>query len=275
MPARPPKTNVRHPHDAGKARLKNLVQTADSVGPQLPFVHSTDTYRFGDVVSEGSIVPKNCPVFGGELLTYLFYGRPAYRPNAHQLGSTLDHYLPVCIIFRRDCALELERVFPFDTGAFQEKHYESFMHQDMKLGDFALEADSSTPGRVIDLFFGSVYDYLKAKPSRPAPADPSQFEANSYAALINVSGSNSVDSRSSAIEVQITAQLKLANVADAIVLPSTFVDGEIGRALRKHKIKLLPYDVVSRQRPSDYASTIETTCKTFYLHRKILKKENF
>ena len=165
----------------------------------------------------------------------------------------------------------IKRIFPFDSGAFQGDLYAAYLHKKMKLGDFGLEADEVTLGRVISLFFGSNPQYLIGSPF-PAPnLDPSEFEAQSYLALIHAKDSNVVDSRSSGIEVQTEKIVPIVDAVAAVIIPSTFADGQTGKALKGLGIDVLPYQSFERTRPSEYTSKISSLCFDYYVRLGLLK----
>jgi len=136
-----------------RERFKKLVNTQRPITPHLPLVHSTDVYAFSDIVSGKSLSPSPCSVFDGEMLTYLFYGRPSYRPNINEEPTSLGHYLPIVIIFKPNWLSEIKRIFPFDSGAFSRGFYKHFIHKMMSLEDFELDTDPETPGRVVSQFY--------------------------------------------------------------------------------------------------------------------------
>ncbi|GAA3099817.1 hypothetical protein GCM10010520_51560 [Rhizobium viscosum] len=259
-----------HSHDEGKDRLKTLVAQSQPASPQLPLVHSTDVYALGDALVKGDLVPESCDVFLGEHLIYTFYGRPSYRPNTDEPAASLEHYLPVCLIFKTSLAADIRRIFPFDSGAFVDDYYRRFLHKAMKLGDFALEADLSTPGRVVTTFFGSAKNYLLGQSDRDARFDAAQFEARSYAALIDAKDSNAGDSRGSSIEVQFDRTISLGDWVEAAVIPSSFVDSETGDALKRLNITTLPYNVHNRFKPNEYTSTVTDLCLAYYAQKGLL-----
>ena len=264
---------LTHRLDAGKTRFRKLIAGGTSAQPQLPMVHSTDTYVLEDVLDDGSIGPQECKVFGGEQLTYLFYGRPAFRTNADAEPSALGHYSPVCLIFKPEWNPAIKRIFPFDSGAFENRLYDAFLHKKMKLGDFSLEPDIATPGRIVQRFFGSAGAYLVARGSNPA-IDPSEFEAQSYSALIHSRAGNAIDSRGSGIEVQTAEAITLTDALDAVILPMTFSKGTTGKALRRLKIDTLPYKTYDNYRPSEYMSAITDICFTYYIRKKLIRQDD-
>ena len=155
-----------------------------------------------------------------------------------------------------------KRVFPFDSGAFAAGRYADAVHRDMVLEDFCLEADPNTPGRVISLFFGSVEAYCLANPTSGAPLPVTEFEAQSYAALVASQLRSNTDDRGSAIELQIDVPLNLSTCAEAVVAPGPLLDDPKIRAfLEAHGIERLPYEQLGRQRPSDFVSDLFRICR--------------
>jgi len=135
-----------------RQRLRRLVGRQPAAAPRLPLVHTTDSYRFLNAFEDGELMPKACNVFAGEPLLYFFYGRPSYRVNSNEPPTSLDHYLPVCMLFRAESVQPIKRIFPFDSGACDNELYDNALHRDMNLEDFGLEPSPDTPGRVISFF---------------------------------------------------------------------------------------------------------------------------
>jgi hypothetical protein len=221
-----------------------------------------------NALEDGELVPQPCNVFIGEPLLYFFYGRPSYRVNSDEAPTSLEHYLPVCLLFRSTAVRPIKRVFPFDSGAFDQELYANALHRDMKLDDFGLQPDPSTPGRLISLFFGSVESYLRARPAPNVQLDPANLEAISYQALIGQRLSNSADNRVSGIELQLEGGLKFEKNVEAVILPGTLLDSpNVREKLKAARISPLPYSQIDRQRPSEYVTRIFDTCYEYY--RKI------
>ncbi len=225
------------------------------------------------MLASGYIVPQTCDVFKGEALTYFFYGRPAFRPNLDAEPSGLAHYFPVCLLFKPDILIDVRRVFPFDSGAFDRGFYTKYLHRNMKLGDFGLEPDMTCPGKVVSLFFGSNAAYLTGKIGATPKLDPSEFEAQSYIALLQAKDGNALDSRGSSIEVQTATNVNIAETVSAIILPSTFADGKTGVALSELGIDILPYKTFERSRPNEYMSGIMDLCLNYYIRLGLISKE--
>jgi len=261
-----------HKLDGGNGRFNRLLEGVAPTEPRLPLVHTTDAFQFLGMMEGGSITPQDCPVFEGEALTYYFYGRPAFRPNAHEEATGLEHYFPVCLIFKPSTAVAIRRVFPFDSGAFHGGHYAAYVHRHMKLGDFALEIDPSTPAKIVTRFYGSNEAYLFSKdPVDNVPAD--QLEARSYVGLAAAKGGNAVDSRGSGVEVQGEVSLNLDACLEAVILPVSFVKTATGDRLRSKGIEVLGYATMGRMKPSEHMGSITEVCASYYARRKLISSE--
>lgn len=248
-----------------RTRFRRLIRTQSVTTPSLPLIHGTDVYRFVNAMEDGKLRPRPCNVFVGELLLYFFYGRPSYRVNSSEPATSLDHYLPVCLLFKNDTIRPIKRIFPFDSGGFNQEFYADAFHRDMKLEDFGLEPDPTTPGRVVSLFFGSDESYLKARPISTLTADPTELEAVSYHALISQRLSNTLDNRVSGIEIQFEGSLALDGNVEAAILPDSLLSSPtLAGALKAKGIAPLPYAQVDRQRPSEYVTKIFDLCFEYY-----------
>ncbi|UIK00437.1 hypothetical protein LZK82_09910 [Rhizobium leguminosarum] len=261
-----------HPHDNGRDRLRKLVAQAKSAGPSLPLVYSTDAYGLDDALSATVIEPTDNSVFTGESLICTFYGRPSSKPLANEVPASLGHYLPVCLIFMRSFAEEIRRVFPFNTWAYDNDFYRSFLHGNMRMADFALEPHLDTPGRVVSTFFGTARSYLQARPNLKIDFDPAQFEARSFAALIDAEKSNAMDSRGTGIEVQLADPISMADWVEAAVVPSAFAESSIGAELRRLGVEILPYNVTTHMGPDEYASSVADLCLHYYARQGLLEE---
>ncbi|WP_145984275.1 hypothetical protein [Bradyrhizobium nitroreducens] len=255
-----------------RQRLRNLIQKQPAATPYLPLVHTTDVYRMTNVLEDGVLEPRECDVFKGEPLLYFFYGRPSYRINSNEGATGLDHYLPVCILFRSNAVAPIKRIFPFDSGGFHRALYADAFHKDMRLDDFGLEPNTDTPGRVISLFFESADAYLRARSAPAVSLDPSELEAKSYLALISQRLSNTMDNRVSGIELQFEGPLAIDGAIEAIILPDTlYCSPFIQSKLTRSKIEALPYPQIDRQRPSEYVTKIFDLCFEYYRRSGLMK----
>jgi hypothetical protein len=52
-----------------------------------------------------------------------------------------------------------DKMFPFDSGAFERELYKRHFHPDMKLGDFMLNGSIVMAGKLVTRSYGSNNDY--------------------------------------------------------------------------------------------------------------------
>jgi hypothetical protein len=131
--------------------LAQFVESQPLQYSEMPCVHTTDGYAFRAILESQELTPQPCPLYL-EDLTYLFYGKPAYRANMLTPPNRLRAYLPVCLIFSTDVISTCKRVLPFDTGAFAKGLFKKHMHERMDKTDFQLTPTLESARRLIATF---------------------------------------------------------------------------------------------------------------------------
>lgn len=261
-----------HKLDIGRTRFRELISEAFEAKPTLPLVHGSDAFRVINAIEDGELRPQPCDVFIGESLLYFFYGRPSYRANSDAEPTSLAHYLPILLILKTNLAGKARRIFPFDSGAFDRGFYSTHLHHSMKIGDFGLEVEPSTPGKLITTFFGDASSYLRAEPQSALELPPEHMEAVSYQSIVAARDANSLDSRGAAIEIQSAEPVSLKDDVQAAILPAPFIErGSTAEKLQTLNIQPIPYMVHGRTRPSEYMTTITDLCYRYYLEIGLFK----
>jgi len=255
----------RDPLVGGRSfRFKEFVSRAEPTTSFLPLTHVTDAYALRDIVEDGALEPTACPVFREPLL-YLFYGRPAFRKNIATQSSRNRAYAPVCLIVHPANELTPRRIFPFDSGAFDAKLMSSFFHNRMRVEDFGLEPDLTSAAQLVKLFFDSNHKYFSNRTAQPPGIPALNFEAQSYAELIQKADEDEVDERLSTVEVQISGSVDLQSHVVAVVLPEPFLeDSELMARLAELNVEPLPFMYVDRWRPIDCTSAVYSAVSDFY-----------
>ncbi|MDO9113942.1 MAG: hypothetical protein Q7U63_09115 [Polaromonas sp.] len=200
--------------------LQNTVPLND----RLKWCHRTDAFALRDIIKNGGVVPRMCDVFK-EPLTYLFYGRPAYRAQESQ-QVRLSARAPVIIIFNNSIERSGARLFPFDSGAFESK-YSSWRHQDMQLSGFHMPCGQDAAERHVSEFFGSRSSYLAMEPSQPSRSYAGEFEVEAINEMLNDGSAEHADDRRLAIELQLNRNLTLTGAdTAALVIPESISEAE-------------------------------------------------
>jgi hypothetical protein len=190
---------------------------------QLPMVHVTDSCPAAKVLETGEIQNRLCSRFN-ENLAYFFYGRSSYRSRLRKPTNVVA-WAPVAFVLKFDpSAHQLKRVYPFDTGAFIADLYSKYLHTNLRLSDFELQADIAEAQRCVKTFFVSNEAYERDRPiSVPYPA--SNFAVDCFSKLIMNGGEDDIDDRRSCVELQLGAAVSLRDsVIHAVVVPECLLD---------------------------------------------------
>jgi len=246
----------------GRVDFAKLVRSAAEEPGGLPLTHMTDAYRFRAVVEEGQLATSPCSVFNEPLL-YLFYGRPAYRVAAQIEGTGQDAYWPICFVLKPGIA-GAKRTYPFDSGAFHHGRFADYCHRDMIKEDFQLDADPSSPGRVIGLFWDGARDYFDNIGFSDFVPDPLAFEAKSYFEMIRSNSNAPFDERHSTIELQFDQPIALKGNLLAVILPQCFATDEIVRHFGAMDVLVLPFDTVNRHTAANMVGQIYDIARDLY-----------
>ena len=197
-------------------------------GRALPLVHSTEAYYIKKFMKTGRIAATRCTFFTKEDLSYFFVGRPAYK----RLVDTEAEYweLPICFIIDFK-AVQVKRIFPFDSGAFKSALYPSYISM-MDLNEFEVGQDPHSVQKIVGTFFASNSKYFSLKP-REKESFEAKFEVDvlneEIKALHRLIGERNgkIDDRRFSIEIQSTKDTFLTpeNVL-AVVLPETYLEND-------------------------------------------------
>jgi hypothetical protein len=200
------------------------LQRTTPLAERMKWCHRTDAFALREIIRNGCVVPRMCNVFN-EPLTYLFYGRPAYRSQESQ-QLRLSARAPVILIFNSEIESSGTRLLPFDSGAFQSR-YEPWRHQEMELPGFFMPCGHDAAERHVSEFFGSKGNYLAMQPSRPTRSYSGEFEVETITEMLNDSSAESADDRRLAVELQLNRNLSFTNADTfALVIPESVSEAE-------------------------------------------------
>jgi hypothetical protein len=194
----------------------------------LPLVHTTESYYLKKIVESGAIQAQRCDVFREEKLSYFFVGRAAYKRDLQQEAEYWE--LPTCLVFSFFID-GVKRIFPFDSGAFDNKRYPSFINM-MELDDFVVTDDNQAPHKLIGTFFSSARSYYRLA-ARPKEQFESMFdvdvldeEMKALHKLIQHKDKQ-FDDRRFAIEMQFDHDIELKDRKPILaIFPETYLSNE-------------------------------------------------
>jgi hypothetical protein len=243
--------------------------TVEDASP-LPYIHTTRSYNVESIKNANAIKSSDCRHFGKDL-TYLFVGRPAYKRKP--TGSEADYWeLPCCFIFESVESSRIERIFPFDSGAFRENLYPdyiNFMNED----EFLASPDTQT--RIISAFFGSSENYFfgkaKSKDSFDNEFQLGVFDAELKALrrLAEDGTPSNFDDRRFTVEVQMQGAIDFAEYPpQAVILPSIYLrdEGVRNKILDDWKAEPLTYEMYGLSQDK-YDAIIYSKVEEFYRSR--------
>lgn len=251
---------VNHIDKTGHCNLKTL-----------PLVHTCDGQHFRAILIRNKILPTLCPVFD-EDLAYFFYGRPSYRVNNKGMSSASMSNFPVCLVIEPEQVLNVESIYPFDTGAYSVDLYKDVVHRSAKVEDFKFKSTFDFVKKFISLFYETNENYYYGKVKiNEADIPPMSFELKSIYSLAANKGATVADDRCSAIEVQSRKGLQiLPNVIKAAILPSMVLEDEIvSNYLYDMGIESIPYETMQWD-PSTVTPLIINQLNDYYKQEEIL-----
>lgn len=202
----------------------------DPTFKELPIFHTMEGKIFTSIIYNTSreLAPAYCKNFQIDLL-YFFYGRPSYRVKTET--PTADQGLfPVVILINPKITSELplHNMYPFDTGGFGEKMYDSFIDTNSyKVQEFAMPKNTDLRCHV-EFYYSSNQDYIddKAK-SDISCISPHNFHQQNYYRLISSEMNSPFDERRSCIELQCNRPVTLNHgIVNAVVMPVTWLDAD-------------------------------------------------
>lgn len=207
--------------------FKNLLNEVEANDLKiLPILHTTRVYNLLQILENKEISIKDCPVFKQKYL-YAFYGIPSYRVKSEG-AKRHNENLPVCFILDNTFLPNINKLHPFDSGAFvnlpQIKH--DFFNEEMEISEFELEPKIDVAVKCVKKFYTTNFNYLEEKPSvNLDDFNPSDFHVRGYSSLISNNAKRKYDSRVSTIELIFNEKINLnKHSLKQIILPNSFRD---------------------------------------------------
>ncbi|WP_156883501.1 hypothetical protein [Salipiger mucosus] len=225
------------------SKLQNFLnKNSVHAGAELPLVHTTQAFSLDGIIDSKLLKPTKCPVFVGEELTYLFYGKPSYRARASASKSWL---MPVCFLIRMSAVASIKRVFPFDSGAFHAGRHPAYLSV-FNMAEFEVSGRDD-PSKIVSAFFKTVRDYFKL-----IPKESSNFESeysltvrdSEIRALRDLAGDSSlvgIDDRRFCVEVQTAEDISLTSGnVQAVILPYDYLDDDLVVSFIESELEAVP-----------------------------------
>ncbi|CDZ46972.1 hypothetical protein [Neorhizobium galegae] len=210
----------------------------------LPLFHTCDAFQGRTYLREQLLKTEDvCEVFN-EQITYLFYGRPAFKYSMNEGNYVNLSMYPLCFVFDIDLVGAIKRIFPFDTGALHHKILKRFIHEKNVVADFELSPDQNRISDVIIHFYGSNRSYVDGKLA-DLQIDEFDFESTAFSQMHNRYVPDGSDERRITIEVHGEQQISLDKGAlKALIVPAPMLDSQFLRNFSSSNgVELRSYDI--------------------------------
>ncbi|KOF22283.1 hypothetical protein AC244_01670 [Ensifer adhaerens] len=210
----------------------------------LPLFHTCDGFFARKHMRRGELVTDDvCEVFN-EQVTYLFYGRAAYKYGLTDLATTQLSLYPVCFIFDLELIEDIKRIYPFDSGAMHHDFLKAFMDDKMALADFEIEPDTRRIADIVLKFFDNNANYLNSRPNE-REIDTLDFESTAFMEMTRSHVGSGADERRVTIEVQAGKTVPFANgLLKAMIVPIQYLESPFFRDfIDKQGIRVRAYEI--------------------------------
>lgn len=248
-------------------KFKEALINVDGNLKILPVLHSCDGYGFRSILESGYLKPDMCEYFNKEYL-YAYYGIPSYRKSFKD-STNNPVFFPVCLILDYSKLPSIDRLHPFDTGAFFKipEIKNDFFHSKMEISDFELDANIADASRVVKKFYADNKNYVENKPfAKTEDFRQTEFEARSYTSLISSEANTKYDNRVSTIELIYKNPIQLNGGAlMQVIIPHSFLDDPFIKTKLTNDFKIdspLTYYTL-RGNPREYFGSIYNEYRRF------------
>jgi hypothetical protein len=218
-------------------RVREFVDTFEATGPRMPLTHIAPMFAFRGIVKGDHLVPDECKNYR-EDLTYLFYGRPAYRAK-QETSHLLPWSVPVLFVLDPEKTYRIRRVMPFDSGAFMSGFYGSVFSERSKASDFELQPSLESAQRLVTALYGDNRRYYFGRSEQTLDISDFDFELQGLNHLakqpgLQATGSQKqLDERASAVEIQVTEPIDIRACTLALIVPETLLPNPLFQAAVK------------------------------------------
>jgi hypothetical protein len=193
------------------------IEGAAPVAPSLALIHTTTVANFRQIFAAGALAPQRCPVMDVDL-TYLFYGRPAFRPGRIDKTDRNPDSRPVCLVFKREALPAGVGVYPLDTGAHHERRYSPHL-DGVPLADLECSGVPTAEGRIVSRYFESNEEYFYGAERGALDPHPTSAVAQGFYDFLVDSGRMNYDDRSRTVEFVCDEGININATLHGVILP--------------------------------------------------------
>jgi hypothetical protein len=211
-------------------KLENWIENEVDSEELLPLCHTTRWKYFEKILdvkilsTKFSKFPDPNPTGGKtEEMVYLFYGLPFYIYEVGDgvaINSEVTEDMPIGLIFKPHLCNDVDRFYPFDTGALLANKYKGILdakdEMEYKLFEVPI-SDGKELKKAVKRYYCTNLNYCIGELCNKNVASHPKEE--NLLRLLNLSTATDIDLRSRAIEVHSLNDISLENNLQAIILP--------------------------------------------------------
>jgi hypothetical protein len=259
--------------------LLDWIKGEDDSEELLPLCHTTRWKYFVKILKEDNLskdhskFPDPNPTsLAEEKVVYLFYGLPFYiyeLEGNSSIYSEVTADVPIGLIFKASLSNQVDRLYPFDTGAFFSDMLNQNFQVDKKseYKDYMVPVtDGTEMKQIVKRYFDTNIKYCTGRPNQGVIA--SDYQEENLISLIKASGKSNVDLRCRAIELHSKSDVIISSNLQAIVLPrfrTKDYKGTLDEVKKKHpSVKQLFYNDFGRFGIEELRKSIMDTTMDYY-----------
>lgn len=245
--------------------LYEWVKQFEPPAKSLRWVHTTNAFALRDILTSRVLTPQLCPVFD-ERLTYMFYGRPAYRFKG-RVSMQHSFSAPVVLVFSEKVLAHACRLFPFDTGAFGGGRYKKWVLEQMSLESFEYPANGDMQGRHVSAFYGENDNYWNGD-GIELKGIAGEFEVEAVQSMIqDTTSGEEADDRRLSIELVIKEDIPMtAEYVEAMLIPTSLADaGFVEKFKNDLGLHVFEYRSNKNKPAIEYQALLENKIEEFHV----------
>ena len=223
----------------------------------MMWCHTTDLAALREILHLRVMRPQPCHVFK-EDLTYMFYGRPAYRFKDDK--PLLDEYAwPVILVFTNDIERLGKVIYPFDSGAFENKRYSRWLKPEWKIDDFALDIVRQSHATHVGAFYSTNDRYLLGNGKHfERGSFGFAVEAAAIAKMIRESHEAAADDRRIAVELILDKDIPIdSKHLKGIIVPAELIGEPELASIQAEGVLVYPYRLITHQTAREHHRLLE------------------
>ncbi|MGC3978449.1 MAG: hypothetical protein QM751_09620 [Paludibacteraceae bacterium] len=210
-------------------KLSDWIQKEKATEKLLALCHTTRWRSFEKIIqtdilsTKFSKFPEPNPFkLKEDQVVYLFYGLPFYIyeiGDGKMIKSQATEEMPIGLIFKPETVKNVDRFYPFDTGALFSEKYKGILNisseSDYKVFEVPISGDSEIK-KFIKRYYRRNENYCIGDVEN---IKPENIKEENLLRLLNFSSDSEIDLRHRAIEIHSLKDIILSNNLLSIILP--------------------------------------------------------